>query len=372
MFRLAEAFGDWKGFAGRALILCFLLGTMLSAAAAERFPKVGRAATTAEIGAWDIDVRPDFKGLPAGSGTVAQGQVLWEAQCASCHGIFGESNEVFTPIVGGTTVDDIQRGRVTSLTDSKQPQRTTLMKVATLSSLYDYIYRAMPWNSPRSLTPNDTYAVLAFILNLAEIVPEEFTLSNTNMMEVQERLPNRYGMTTNHGLQTARGKPDVQGSTCMKNCMDFVQIGSTLPDYARNAHHNLADQNRAWGPYRGADTARLPLAALPAANLHTHLHTNLRATVSPTPALEQKRQPRAVFVAYNCSACHATSSKLLGPSLTDIAQRYRARPDAAATLAKKIKLGGTGVWGNIPMPPQSAVLESDIGSLIDWILDGKF
>ena len=67
------------------------------------YPGIGRAATPKEVAAWDIDVRPDFKGLPTGSGSVAQGQDVWEAKCASCHGIFGESNEVFTPLVGGTT-----------------------------------------------------------------------------------------------------------------------------------------------------------------------------------------------------------------------------------------------------------------------------
>jgi mono/diheme cytochrome c family protein len=55
------------------------------------YPGIGRAATPKEVAAWDIDVRPDFKGLPKGSGSVAQGQDLWEAKCASCHGIFGES-----------------------------------------------------------------------------------------------------------------------------------------------------------------------------------------------------------------------------------------------------------------------------------------
>jgi len=76
---------------------------------------VGRTATPAEIKAWDIDVRPDFKGLPAGSGSVSKGQDVWEAKCASCHGVFGESTEVFTPIVGGTTKKDIETGRVANL-----------------------------------------------------------------------------------------------------------------------------------------------------------------------------------------------------------------------------------------------------------------
>ena len=72
-------------------------------AGASDFPGIGRAATPQEVAAWDIDVRPDFKGLPAGSGSVAKGQEVWEAKCASCHGVFGESNQVFNPLVGGTT-----------------------------------------------------------------------------------------------------------------------------------------------------------------------------------------------------------------------------------------------------------------------------
>ena len=80
-----------------------------------KFPGIGRNATPAEVMAWDIDVRPDFKGLPKGSGSVEQGQVIWESKCASCHGVFGESNEIFTPIAGGTTADDVKTGRVASL-----------------------------------------------------------------------------------------------------------------------------------------------------------------------------------------------------------------------------------------------------------------
>src|SRR5512134_1556210 len=87
------------------------------------FPGIGRDATPKEVAAWDIDVRPDFKGLPPGSGSVAKGQDVWESKCASCHGTFGESNEVFTPLVGGTTAEDIRTGRVKALTRGEQ--RTT-------------------------------------------------------------------------------------------------------------------------------------------------------------------------------------------------------------------------------------------------------
>ena len=148
---------------------------------------LGRSATGAEISAWDIDVRADFKGLPAGSGSVAKGQDVWEAKCASCHGVFGESNEFFTPIIGGTTSKDRQTGRVASLTTGSEAQRTTMMKVSTLSTLWDYINRAMPWNNPRTLTVEEVYAVTAYILNLAEVLPGDFTLSDKNIREAAPR-----------------------------------------------------------------------------------------------------------------------------------------------------------------------------------------
>ena len=345
------------------VLMTAVLTAWLPANAADKFPGIGRMATGAEIAAWDIDVRPDFKGLPAGSGTVAVGQEIWDQRCASCHGTFAESNEIFTPIVGGTTKQDIERGRVASLTDPKQPQRTTVMKVATLSSLFDYIYRAMPWNAPRSLTADETYALLAHILNLAEIVPDSFSLSNLNIAEVQQRMPNRFGMTTAHGLWNARGKPDVKATACMQDCAAFVQIGSVLPEYARNAHNNLAEQNRPWGPYRGVDTTLPPLRAL----------ANNGVLPAPTGVLvAPPTSGKKLFAKHNCSACHRADTELVGPALRDIAKRYQGKPDAVAILEKKIRNGGAGVWGNIAMPAHDTIRESDIASLVSWILEGKF
>jgi cytochrome c len=125
-------FSSRKIFLSAAL---FFAATATPAQTDVKYPGAGRDATAKEIAAWDIDVRPDFKGLPPGSGTVAKGQDIWEAKCANCHGIFGESNEVFSPLIGGTTAEDIQSGRVANLKRSDYPGRTTLMKVPTLSTL---------------------------------------------------------------------------------------------------------------------------------------------------------------------------------------------------------------------------------------------
>ena len=108
---------------------------------------IGRAATPAEIAAWDIDVRGDLKGLPPGSGSVSRGEVVWEAKCASCHGSFGESNQFFPPLIGGVTAEDIKAGRVAGLAKGGE-QRSTVMKLSKISTLWDYINRAMPRQAP--------------------------------------------------------------------------------------------------------------------------------------------------------------------------------------------------------------------------------
>mgnify|MGYP000403784813 FL=1 len=187
-------------FRDAVLALVCLIAAGLASAQSNKFPGVGREATAKEVAKWDIDVRPDFKGLPAGSGSVAKGQDVWEAKCAHCHGVFGESNEVFSPIVGGTTAEDIKTGRVANLQRADYPGRTTLMKVPTVSTLWDYVNRAMPWTNPKTLTTEEVYAVTAFMLNLGNIVPDNFVLSDKNIAEVQARMPNRNGMTAAHAM----------------------------------------------------------------------------------------------------------------------------------------------------------------------------
>jgi mono/diheme cytochrome c family protein len=214
------------------------------------FQNVGRKATAAEIAAWDIDVRPDFAGLPKGSGSAKKGEEVWEAKCASCHGAFGESNAVFPPIAGGTTRGDIEAGRVAALTRGEQ--RTTLMKLSQVSALWDYINRAMPWNAPKTLSVEEVYAVTAYVLALGNVVPDDFVLSERNIGEVQKRLPNRDGMTRAHGLWEIKGKPDVANTACMKDCPVDARVVSRLPEHAGGAHGDLAAQNRLVGPGRGA------------------------------------------------------------------------------------------------------------------------
>jgi cytochrome c551/c552/cytochrome c553 len=323
-------FIDWAA-ACAAMMLVF------AADAAPRFPGVGRPATPAEIQAWDIDVRPDFKGLPAGSGSVAQGQKIWDEKCASCHGTFGESNEVFTPLVGGTTAEDVKAGRVKALVTG-DVARTTLMKVSTLSTLWDYIHRAMPWNAPKSLPVDEVYAVLAYLLNLGDILPADFVLSDRNIAEAQQWLPNRNGMTRDHGLWDINGKPDVANTACMKDCPVEAGMASELPDHAQGSHGNLAEQQRTVGAVRKAAVAD-----------------------DGPPALARRNA---------CLSCHAIDKKLVGPAFRDVAAKYKGQAGMEAKLVEKLRHGGSGAWGPVPMPANPGLPEKDARVLVQWVLSG--
>lgn len=347
------------------IAVALLLGSAWVWAQSTAYPGVGRAATPKEVAAWDIDVRPDFKGLPPGSGSVEKGQDIWEAKCAHCHGVFGESNEVFSPLVGGTTADDVKTGRVANLTRADFPGRTTMMKVATVSTLWDYINRAMPWTSPKSLKPDEVYAVTAYLLSLAYVVPDNFVLSDKNIAQVQQRMPNRNGMTTQHPMWPGKefkgtGKPDTQNVACMSNCVPEIKVASMLPDYARNAHGNLADQNRLVGQQHGADTTRPEGKAVGAG-------TTAVATAAATKPAAKPADPALTLLAkHNCTACHAQDRKVVGPSFNDIAKKYAGKTDY---LVGKIKSGGQGVWGAVPMPPQT-VPDADIKTMAGWLAAG--
>ncbi len=366
-------------FRNAVLTAALLAVAGVAAAQSTKYPGVGRNATPKEVAAWDIDVRPDFKGLPAGSGSVAKGQDVWEGKCAHCHGIFGESGEVFSPLVGGTTAEDIKTGRVAKLTDPSFPGRTTLMKVPTVSTLWDYINRAMPWNAPKSLSTDEVYAVTAFLLNLGGIVPDNYVLSDKNIREVQARMPNRNGMTTEHNMWPGPEfskvkKADTSNVACMKDCTPEPKVASFLPDYARNAHGNLAEQNRLVGPQHGADTTKPEPKGAGAAAVAAPVAAAAPAKEQAKPAVAAKpaaggadnKATLALLSKYSCTACHAMDKKLVGPSFADIAKKHAGKADY---LAGKIKNGGSGVWGPIPMPAQS-LSEAEAKTIAAWLAAG--
>ena len=362
-----------------ATLLLALTGAVF-AQSNTQYPGVGRDATPKEVAAWDIDVRPDFKGLPIGSGSVSKGQDIWEGKCAACHGFFGESGEVFSPLVGGVTKDDIKTGRVANLTNTNYPGRTTFMKVATLSTIWDYINRAMPWTAPKTLTSDEVYAVTAFLLNLNGIVPDDYVLSDKNIKAVQALMPNRNGMTTQHNMWPGdefKGtkKPDTHNTACMKDCAPEPKVASFLPDFARNAHGNLAEQNRPVGAQHGVDTtqpevkpdAKINAPAKSAAPPPNAVKSDIKPSMpAPAAARVDSKAALALLAKNNCTTCHGVDKRIIGPGFIEIAKK---NADKADYLAKKIKSGGSGVWGPIPMPPQT-LSDADAMVIANWIASG--
>lgn len=159
-----------------AVVACiFFAGSAIKAAAqdgvASPNPPIGRDASDAEIAAWDIDIEPDGTGLPAGSGTVARGREIYDAQCALCHGPTASENPGDTGIV---------------------PNVKNWWCCAT--TLYDYIHRSMPYYAPRSLEPHETYSLVALLLYLNDIVPEDFVANAETVPAVTMPAAAHYGV----------------------------------------------------------------------------------------------------------------------------------------------------------------------------------
>jgi cytochrome c5 len=173
----------------------------------------GEPASAEQIAGWDIDVRPDGKGLPPGSGSVEDGEYLYEEQCAQCHGSFGEGEGRFPALAGGEG----------SLREAR-PQKTVGSYWKYSSTLWDYIHRAMPYTRPESLSDDEVYAVTAYILYLNELVEDDFVLSQQNLADL--RLPNEANFVADQ-------RPDVHNKRCMKKCRDpgSIVIKSQAPRY---------------------------------------------------------------------------------------------------------------------------------------------
>jgi cytochrome c len=164
---------SWRN---KIIVVATAVASVASSADAYDF---GRAATSDEIKLWDIDVRPDGKGLPEGSGTVARGKTVYEENCGACHGPNGQGG-IKDRLVGGQ--GSLATASPVKTVGSYWPYATTL---------FDYIHRAMPYQAPGSLGVDDTYAVAAYILSLNGILPSDRKLDQNSLPAI--KMPNHDG-----------------------------------------------------------------------------------------------------------------------------------------------------------------------------------
>jgi cytochrome c len=156
----------------------FVVASLLASSAHAGYG-VGTPLSDQDLAAWNIDIAPDGRGLPAGSGDVATGARVFAAQCAACHGAQGQ----------GLLGDALVGGRGTLA--SAKPKRTVGSYWPYATTLFDYIRRAMPFTAPESLSADDVYAVCAFLLNQNDIVPPDTRLDARSLPAV--KMPNRDG-----------------------------------------------------------------------------------------------------------------------------------------------------------------------------------
>lgn len=178
----------------------FFAGALLATTAASSAQSpygIGRTASPAEIAGWNIDIGPNGRGLPSGSGSVGHGREVYQNQCAACHGDQGQ---------GG--VGDRLAGGQGTLATSK-PIRTVGSYWPYAPPLFDYIHRAMPQNAPGSLSNEDVYAVSAYILHLNGLLPADAVLDAKAMTAI--KMPNRKMFVDD-------ARPDVKNSPCTADC----------------------------------------------------------------------------------------------------------------------------------------------------------
>ena len=170
---------------------------------------LGRGATKREVAAWDGDISPDGTGLPIGSGDAIYGEEVFAEHCAICHGDFAEGVDNWPELAGG----------LDTLAD-EDPVKTVGSYWPYLSTTWDYVKRSMPFGYAQSLSDDDVYAIVAYILYSNDIVDEDFILSNETFLDVE--MPNKNGFIVDNRLTSESHFWNKK--VCMSDCKSDVKI----------------------------------------------------------------------------------------------------------------------------------------------------
>ena len=195
----------------KSVSLALLLVLIAAPALAQSKPRhygIGQPATAEQIAGWDIDVRPDGQGAPPGQGSVKAGEKIYLEKCAACHGEFGESAGRWPQLA---------QGKGTLATND--PVKTVGSYYPYVSSVFDYIRRAMPFGDAQSLSNDELYAVTAYVLNLNDIVDDNFVLSKQTWQLV--KMPNQSGFFDD---DRQKAEKSFWAKPCMKDCGPPVTI----------------------------------------------------------------------------------------------------------------------------------------------------
>lgn len=247
---------------------------------------LGRAALPEEIAAWNRDIEPDGTGLPVGSGDALVGEEIFAEKCAACHGDFAEGIDNWPKLAGGA-----------GTLDREDPLKTVGSYWPHLSTAFDYIRRSMPYGNAGTLSDDEVYAIVAYILYSNDLIEDDWVLSNETFLDVE--MPNADGFIVDNRAETEYGI--WSGEPCMTNCKAEVKV--TMRALVLDVTPDIEiDQEDASAPAEPTETpAETPTVAVAAYDA------------------ELAAQGEKVF--NKCKSCHQVGSDAknkTGPILTGI------------------------------------------------------
>lgn len=255
---------------------------------------IGRAATPAELAAWDIDVAIDGSNLPDGSGDVWTGEEVFAEHCAACHGDFAEGVGNWPKLAGGADT-----------LDHEDPLKTVGSYWPYLSTTFDYVRRSMPFGAAQTLSDDDVYAIVAYILYSNDLVEDDFTLSRDTYMDVA--MPNADGFIIDD-------RPAAEYSSFTNRCMSDCKSGPV--EITRTVVFK-GDPNAGASADEVVTTTSAPTSEAPATEAPTDETQATPAAVAFDPDLAQKGEK----VFKKCKACHKVGDKAkngTGPMLNGV------------------------------------------------------
>lgn len=295
------------------LLLATAIASMTAAPVMAEKLGLGRQATEAEIAAWDLDVFPDGSNLPAGSGDVWTGEEVFAEHCAACHGDFAEGVDNWPKLSGGAD----------TLAD-EDPLKTVGSYWPYLSTTFDYVRRSMPFGGAQTLSDDDVYAIVAYILYSNDLVDDDFTLSKETFMSVE--MPNADGFIIDGREQAEYG---IFNNRCMEGCKpEAVKITKNVVFPGDPNAGAVSEDTAAAEPAPAEDTpAEGAVAAL---------------------TFDADLADKGAKVFKKCKACHKVGEGAkngTGPILNGIWGRQAAMVDGFKYSKPMKALGETGaVW----------------------------
>jgi S-disulfanyl-L-cysteine oxidoreductase SoxD len=291
---------------------------------------LGREALAQEVAAWDVDVLPDGRGLPEGRGDVFTGEEVFAEKCASCHGDFAEGVDNWPALAGGFD----------TLAD-KDPVKTVGSYWPYLSTVWDYVHRSMPFGEAQTLTPDETYAIVAYILYSNDVVDDEFELSHENFSDYE--MHNKGGFVIDD--RPAREYVRWRAEPCMDNCKSSVEITmratflDVTPEEGGESVMNHAN----------VDNTPTFVAGTAPVNTSVEIETTQNSTQNTDPAIIAAGEK----VFKKCKACHAVGAgakNKSGPQLNDLVGRMMGSVDGFKySKAFKAAMEEGRVWNEVEL-----------------------